>query len=109
MDFLRNRKMKKLNFTVEESVDYIIIHFELGEPILPKILQNINPPKVNSTKGIILSGRGPIWLYSYLTHYYHPKKFIATYDPRLGGAVIVESHNPDYKSGEIIKVDNYEL
>ena len=109
MDILKNKKMKDINFTVVEKELYIIVHFELEEPILPEILQNINPPKVNSTKGIILSGRGPIWLYSYLTHHYHPTKFIAIDDPRLGGAVIVESHNPNYKSGEIIKVDNYEL
>jgi CRISPR-associated protein Csx3 len=64
---------------------------------------------VNGTKGIILSGRGPIWLYCYLTHYYHPTKFIATYDPRLNGAVIVESHTKDYKSGELIEVNINEL
>jgi len=56
----------------------------------------------------VLSGRGPIWLYCYLAHYYHPTKFIATFDPRLGG-VITESHASDYKVGEIIKVNVNEL
>lgn len=56
----------------------------------------------------MLSGRGPIWLYCYLIHYYQPTKFIATFDPRIG-AVIVESHNPDYKVGEIIEVNVNEL
>lgn len=60
---------------------------------------------LSGTKGVILSGRGPIWLYCFLTHYYHPTKFIATYDPREGGAVIVESHSPEYKVGEVLKIE----
>lgn len=108
MDILKNKKIKKINFTVDEKEEYVIIHFKLEVPILPEILQNINPPKVNNTKGIILSGRGPIWLYSYLTHHYHPTKFIATFDPRMGGAIIVESHTQGYKSGDIIEVNIYE-
>lgn len=92
--------MKKENFTV--------IHFELESNITPDILKDLKPPKVDGTKGVVLSGRGPIWLYCYLAHYYHPTKFIATYDPRLGGAVVVESHSPEYGIGELIKAMLYE-
>ena len=53
---------------------------------------------------MVISGRAPIWLYSYLTHHYHPTPWIATADPRLG-YVIVSSHNPDRKVGEIIDPD----
>ena len=75
----------------------------MNENVTPDILEKLNPPKVNSAKGVILSGRGPIWLYCYLVHHYHPTRFIATYDPRIG-AVVVESHTQDHKIGEIIKV-----
>jgi len=95
----------EIKFNIIERDEYTILHFELCNPILPKALKSLNPPEVNPTKGVILSGRGPIWLYCYLTHHYHPTKFIATYDPRLGGAVIVESHSPQHKIGEIIKIN----
>jgi CRISPR-associated protein Csx3 len=96
----------KIKFNVVEKKTYSIVHFELDEAITPGNLVSLNPPKVNLTKGVILSGRGPIWLYCYLTHYYHPSKFIASYDPRVGGAVIVESHSSEYKVGEIIKSES---
>ena len=87
-----------------ERENYTIVSIELDENIAPAELKNINPPKVDGTKGVILTGRGSIWLYAYLVHYYHPTKFIATYDPRLGGAVVVESHAQDIEVGEIMEV-----
>jgi len=94
----------KVRFKLKEEQKYTLVHFELTGSISPKILKDLKPPIVNPKKGVILSGRGPIWLYTYLTHYYHPTLFIATYDPRLG-AVIVESHTSKYETGDIIKVD----
>ncbi|ADL07306.1 CRISPR-associated ring nuclease Crn3/Csx3 [Thermosediminibacter oceani] len=91
-----------VKFDTAEYGKYTILHFELEGPINPEILKDICPPKVNSTKGLIISGRGPIWLYCYLVHYYHFTVFIATFDPRLGGAVIVESHIPEFKPGNVI-------
>lgn len=96
--------MTDLKFEKIESDNYTIVKFENNEPIEPEILKDLKSPNVNATKGIILSGRGPIWLYCYLTHYYHPTKFIATFDPRLGGAVIVETHSKEYNIGELIKL-----
>ena len=93
-----------IEFKVEEKDEYSIVSFELSSVITPEELTSLEPPKVNPTKGVILSGRGPIWLYCYLAHYYHPTKFIATYDPRLGGAVIVESHDLRHRVGEVIKI-----
>lgn len=94
-----------INFKTAEKEEYTIIHFELKESITPEALKNMEPPRVNGRKGVVLSGRGPIWLYCFLTHYYHPTKFIATYDPRLGGAVIVESHSSQHKIGETLKIE----
>ncbi len=101
--------MKEITFKIKEKENYTLIHFELEANIIPGILKQLNPPKVNGTKGVVLSGRGPIWLYCYLVHYYHPTKFVATYDPRIGGAIIVESHEQKLGVGEIIEVDKDEL
>lgn len=95
----------EISFKVVQKEDYTVVHFELGGPIEPKDLQQIKPPAVNLAKGVVLSGRGPIWLYGFLIHHYHPAKFVAIFDPRLG-AVIVETHTPERKVGEVIEVDD---
>ncbi|MCG0275530.1 MAG: CRISPR-associated ring nuclease Crn3/Csx3 [Thermosediminibacteraceae bacterium] len=97
-----------VEFSTIECKEYTVVHFKLDEPINPEDLAKLNPPKVNCTKGIIISGRGPIWLYCYLVHYYHMTKFVATYDPRFGGAVVVESHIPSFKPGDIIEIGETE-
>jgi len=84
--------------------NYTVIYFELGGVITPDILRKINVPKAYPKNGVIISGRGPIWLYCYLTHCYHYCAWVATHDPRLG-AVIVQSHTPDKEVGEIIPFD----
>ena len=88
---------------------YALISFECDDVFLPEELKAISPPDVVrsglANRGIILAGRGPIWLYCFLTHYYHPTRFVATYDPRMQGAVVVESHTKEYNVGDIISID----
>jgi len=80
-----------------------MVEFELPSAIEPSVLKTIAPPAVNGKKGVVISGRGPIWLYCFLAHHYHPTAFIATYDPRLG-AVVVASHTPSVKEGDVISL-----
>lgn len=95
--------MGEIKFYSKEENEFTLISFEMTDVLEPKDLFFIVPPKVNGAKGVILSGRGPIWLYCFLTHFYHPTKFIATYDPRLEGAIIVERHAPEYNVGSVLK------
>jgi CRISPR-associated protein Csx3 len=95
----------RIVFKKREKRQFTVVEFIIKEPLQPEILQTLEMPDINPIKGLIISGRGPIWLYCFLTHYYHPTKFIATYDPRLGGAVIIETHNPGYRIGEIVKME----
>jgi CRISPR-associated protein Csx3 len=105
-------KMKNMiqiiNFKVSGQKTYVLIEFEIST-ILPKDLKSIVPPDAVTNnfahKGVILSGRGPIWLYGFLIHFYHPTLWVATYDPRLRGAVVVESHTSDIKAGDIIPME----
>jgi len=91
------------------SNEIVMIHFILKRELEPEDLKKISPPdpiKNNfSNKTIILSGRGPIWLYGFLIHYYHPVKAICIFDPRYNAAIIIESHFKKYKIGDIIKTD----
>jgi len=73
-----------------------------------KDLKNISlPENIDFSKGVIINGKGPIWLYVYLAHLCHPSAWIATVDPRIG-AVVVESHKPGSPMvGEFIERDSF--
>lgn len=58
-------------------------------------------PQVALSQGIILSGRGPIWLFARLVHHYHPALWVAVHDPRIG-YIVVQSHSKERKEGEVI-------
>ncbi len=92
-----------ISFEIEEKEKYIILSFYINENLTPSILKRIYPPKINTRKGVVLNGRGPIWLYGFLIHFYHSTPFLAIYDPRLG-AVIIESHIPELKPGDILDI-----
>ena len=59
-------------------------------------------PDVPQNMGVILSGRGPIWLYARLIHHYHPARWIAIHDPRIG-YIVVQSHVKERHEGEILE------
>jgi len=91
-----------MKLKTKEFDNYTIIHFELENTIKPEELKNLEAPRVNPRKGVIISGRGPIWLHCFLAHKYHHTPFVAIYDPRLG-AVVVQSHT-DLKEGDVLDV-----
>jgi len=104
--------MGKISFSISSMTnDTVLMRFELKEIISPEDLLDINPPGIIvngfSGKGIILSGRGPVWLYGFLIHFYHPTKYVAVHDPRLNGAVVVESHTLEVKVGDVIEMPDY--
>jgi len=92
-----------VKFKTTSQQNYTLVEFEIeGGVIAPEELKQLTPPKVDLTKLVVLSGRGPIWLYLYLAHHYHTTPALASYDPRVGGAVITQTHSPKYKIGEIV-------
>lgn len=68
----------------------------------PDDLQDIQIPDLDFSKGVVIEGRAPIWVYCYLAHACHPSTWLGTYDPRLG-IIICSTHNPDMKVGDILK------
>lgn len=71
----------------------------------PEDLKNLKlPDSVQYTQGIVIEGRGPIWLYGYLVHECHPAAWVGCYDPRLGGAVIVATHTKGFPAGSLLKL-----
>ncbi len=92
-----------IKFKTEEKKDLTVVEFELDGPISPEELKSLEVPKVNLKKGVVISGRGPVWFFAFLVHEYHPSKWVGTFDPRLG-AVVVQSHDPTVEVGDVIEV-----
>ena len=95
-----------ITFNTAEQERFTVVTFQIVDGVCtPADLQELLPPQVSGSKGVVLSGRGPIWLYARLVHEYHPAAWVATHDPRLGGGVVVESHVPGVKVGEVVPVE----
>ena len=85
-----------LAWSLSGNDDYTLAEFVItGENgvLDPADLARIDVPKeAPMHKGIILSGRGPVWLYGYLVHRAHPYAWVGIFDPRLQAAVVIERH-----------------
>jgi len=95
-----------VKFKLETKEDIQVLTFEIeGGIIEPSELRNIELelPKINYSKLVAISGRGPVWLFSTLTHILHPSSAVAVCDPRLG-YIIVESHVTKFQVGDVIPV-----
>jgi CRISPR-associated protein Csx3 len=93
-----------IKFKTSEILDgkATLIEFEIECGVItPQEVFSVELPQVPFQKGVVISGRGPIWLYGRLIHHFHPAKWVAVYDPRLG-AVVVQSHTPEVKEGDVI-------
>lgn len=91
--------MKKIFLEITLSSG-VINHEELK-----KMIENL-PVNAGGTEGIILSGRMPVWAFAALTHHFHPRPYIATFDPRIGGGVVVASHVDNLNIGDVIDIED---
>ena len=75
----------------------------LGDNFAPAALNQDKPDIMQG--GLVLNGRMPIWLACHLaSHYKNAFRWVATYDPKLGGAVVVAVTHPEQQLGNIIPV-----
>ncbi|MEN9217847.1 MAG: CRISPR-associated ring nuclease Crn3/Csx3 [Gloeomargarita sp. DG_2_bins_126] len=93
--------------TTPEGVPCQVIEIELLRPdrlMFPEDLSGLHlPPELDPRRGVILTGRAPIWLYGWLVHACHHTRWVACYDPRLG-AVVVSSHHPEVRLGQVLSL-----
>ena len=78
-------------------------------PITPQ--EDLPPmPKLQAGELLIIEGRAPIWRYAMALHAAHGSAAgaVAVFDPKLGYVVVV-SHSPAFKEGEIRKTPAGEL
>jgi len=84
----------KIEWNIDEKDDFTVLEFKIdGDGILePEDLKKIKPPELKMHKGLIFSGRGPVWLYAFLTHWAHPFAWVGIYDAHLCKAIVIERH-----------------
>jgi CRISPR-associated protein Csx3 len=86
-----------------ENDSYTLVDIEIENGAAePSDLKTMELPTVKGNKGVVLNGRAPIWVFGTLIHHFHATKWVATNDPRQGGAVVVESHVNAVSVGDII-------
>ncbi len=77
--------------------------------ITPQDLEALRlPAGLDPRRGIVISGRAPVWLYVYLAHECHPAVWVACFDPRLG-AVVTVTHSHAVKIGQTIPLESLNL
>lgn len=86
------------------SFQVLTIHLTRSDRLIePHDLAQLSLPSgIDTSGGVVLYGRAPIWLYSFLVHELHPTAWVACYDPRLPGAVVVATHSRQTRIGEVI-------
>lgn len=93
-----------------KGLKYQQLSIELTRPdriIYPEELPNLELPSgIDTTGGVVVTGRAPIWLYSYLTHELHPTAWVACHDPRLG-AVVVATHSRQVRVGQVLQLQEH--
>jgi CRISPR-associated protein Csx3 len=86
---------------MDQTVFYSI---GIDRPVTPdELLPSL--PEIPRGALVVIEGRAPIWRYGLAFHRLHgsPAGAIAVFDPRLG-AVIVASHHPNWREGQIVDV-----
>ncbi|MCS7292024.1 MAG: CRISPR-associated ring nuclease Crn3/Csx3 [Gloeomargarita sp. SKYBB_i_bin120] len=93
--------------TTQSGLDCQVLEIELVRPdrlMFPEDLATLHlPNQLDPTKGVVISGRAPIWLYGWLVHACHHTRWVACYDPRLG-AVVVNTHHPEVRVGQVLRI-----
>lgn len=84
----------------------MVVLYDIGTsgPIGPE--EPLPPlPQIPRGAVVVVGGRAPIWRYGMAIHSLHgsPAAAVACFDPRLG-AVVVASHSPQYREGQVIDV-----
>jgi len=96
---------------IQTGEDFQLLDISIGGDGIadPAELSEIRiPDGVDWRKGVIINGRGPIWLYAFIVHQCHPAVWVAVMDPRQGG-VVVEAHHPNAPGvGSVIAVERFQ-
>jgi CRISPR-associated protein Csx3 len=101
-------QLKIIPHQTADGLAYQHLRIQLTSPdgiIEPEDLKGLKLPEdITPSQGVVIEGKGPIWLYGYLVHECHATAWVGCYDPRLEGAVVVEAHTRTVSVGSVLKL-----
>lgn len=87
-------------------VEVILTQGVITPDQVPGLLQRVEQAlPAGGPEAIVISGRLPIWAVGALLHLFHPRPCVATFDPRLNAGVVVQTHTPGVRVGDLIPLD----
>ncbi|MCD6199444.1 MAG: CRISPR-associated protein Csx3 [Deltaproteobacteria bacterium] len=99
-----------MKVSVKDYVEFLLVEIDLeGQVLMPEdlpgLIERVRLEVGNRYfgKGVVLSGRLPVWAYVALAHEFHAAQWVGTFDPRLNGAVVAVSHVITRKVGEVVR------
>jgi len=73
-----------------------VLEFQIEGGVLDvRELPGVRVPRVDPSRPVIISGRGPHWLYAYIVHEIHFARVLGTFEPRLGKGIVVSAPSRD--------------
>ncbi|ARV63126.1 CRISPR-associated protein Csx3 [Nostocales cyanobacterium HT-58-2] len=74
--------------------------------IYPEEIADLELPSgIDTTCGVVISGRAPIWLHGYLMYELHPTAWVAYYEPRMYSAIVAATQTRQVKIGQVIPLE----
>lgn len=109
---MRESPRKSLHLQLGDSQTYQGLHYQIlqleltanDRLIKPEDLVDLElPTGIDTSSGVVISGRAPVWLYAYLTNILYPTAWVGCYDPRLG-TIVVATNSRYVRTGQIISI-----
>lgn len=106
--------MKDIQFDLypnqtQDGIPYQHLHVQITSDdgiIEPEDLKGLKlPVGIDFSQGVVVEGKGPIWLHAHLVHECHAAAWVGCYDPRHKGAVVVETHTHAMAVGKVILLE----
>ena len=101
-------ELRVMPHQTQRGLNYQHLNFQFTTPdnlIEPSDLKGLEIPKqIDWKQGVVIEGKGPLWLYGYLTHECHPAAWVGCYDTRRG-AVVVSTHTREVSVGQVLELD----
>lgn len=86
---------------------YQCLEIVMAGAIEPAVLSSLAlPANLDYSRGIVLWGRGPVWLYAHLTSRCEAASWVGAYDVRLGSFVVVASRQANMQAGDLCRLVN---
>lgn len=101
-------ELEAIPHQTNEGLPYQHLHFQITTAdgiTTPDNIKGLQlPANLDFKQGVIIEGKGPIWLYGYLVHECHPAAWVACYDTRLG-SVVVSTHTHAVSVSQILPIE----